>query len=335
MPFTEEQMKQVFDTNIIDFAVRHGFEVEKGDRNTVHVKHSGGLYLFRHGRGYYQFAGEKSGNIIQFAQEYLGASDFKGAVELILGCRACGQTSVPAPPAEKKPRGKLVLPERDRDCNLTLTYLCQTRGIDREIVCTMINQGRVFQAVTRKDGYTFRNCAFVGYDDSGKPRYCSLRACGSSGQFRQDAENSDKTYGFCMEGRSCRVYEFEAPIDAMSHATLCKLYGIDWQADHRVAEGCLSDRALSRYLKHHPEISEIVFCYDNDMDGKDTRGQPRNHGQVQAERSALAFAKAGYKVFIQTPQTKDFNQDLVTFRKMIAHGQVFPEKAEADGMEQV
>ena len=64
-------------------------------------------------------------------------------------------------------------------------------------------------------------------------------------------------------------------------------------------------------------------------------GGSRNHGQVQAERSALAFAKAGYKVFIQTPQTKDFNQDLVTFRKMIAHGQVFPEKAEADGMEQV
>lgn len=50
MPFTEEQMKQVFDTNIIDFVVRHGFEVEKGDRNTVHVKHSGGLYLFRHGQ---------------------------------------------------------------------------------------------------------------------------------------------------------------------------------------------------------------------------------------------------------------------------------------------
>ena len=45
MPFTEEQMKQVFDTNIIDFAVRNGFEIEKGDRNTVHVKNSGGLYF--------------------------------------------------------------------------------------------------------------------------------------------------------------------------------------------------------------------------------------------------------------------------------------------------
>ena len=55
----------------------------------------------------------------------------------------------------------------------------------------------------------------------GKPRYCALRAPGSERKFRQDVENSDKTYGFCMEGRSDRVYEFEAPIDAMSHATLC------------------------------------------------------------------------------------------------------------------
>ncbi len=35
MPFTEEQMKQVFDTNIIDFAVSHGFEVEKKPRGEL------------------------------------------------------------------------------------------------------------------------------------------------------------------------------------------------------------------------------------------------------------------------------------------------------------
>ena len=34
MPFTEEQMQQIYNTNLIDFAVRHGFEIEKGDRNT-------------------------------------------------------------------------------------------------------------------------------------------------------------------------------------------------------------------------------------------------------------------------------------------------------------
>ena len=50
MPFTEEQMRQIYNTNIIDFAVRNGFEIEKSDKATVHVKHNGGLYLFKHGR---------------------------------------------------------------------------------------------------------------------------------------------------------------------------------------------------------------------------------------------------------------------------------------------
>ena len=313
MPFTEEQMRQVFDTNLIDFAVKHGYEIEKGDRNTVHVKHSGGLYLFKHGRGYYQFAGGKSGNIIQFVQEYMGIADFKDAVGFILGCRAYEQTEHYVPVAEKEPKGKLVLPEKDRGCNQTFAYLTKTRGIDCGIVGEMIKQGKIYQTITHKDGYRFKNCAFVGYDENGKARYCALRAPGKDSKFRQDVENSDKTYGFCMEGHSNRVYEFEAPIDAMSHATLCKLYGMDWQEDHRVAEGCLSDKALARYLKLHPEIREIVFCYDNDMDGRDAKGQPHNHGQVQAERSAAVFKKAGYKVYIQTPQGKDFNEDLMVF----------------------
>ncbi len=313
MPFTEEQMKQVFDTNLIDFVVRHGYEIEKGDRNTVHVKHSGGLYLFKHGRGYYQFTGGKSGNIIQFVQEYMGISDFKGAVEFILGCRAYEQTEHFVPMVEKKQKGELVLPERDNGCSQTLAYLTKTRGIDYGIVEEMMKQGKIYQAVTQKGGYTFKNCAFVGCDENGKPRYCALRALGRDSRFRQDVENSDKAYGFCMEGHSSRVYEFEAPIDAMSHATLCKLYDMDWKEDHRVAEGCLSDKALARYLKLHPEIQEIVFCYDNDVDGRDAKGQPHNHGQVQAALSAEAFRKAGYQVYIQTPQGKDFNEDLIMF----------------------
>ena len=121
-----------------------------------------------------------------------------------------------------------------------------------------------------------------------------------------------------MEGRSNRVYEFEAPIDAMSHATLCKLNGIDWQGDHRVAEGCLSDKALYRYLERHPEIDEIVFCYDNDVDGQLPDGTPHNHGQVRAEISAGIFADLGYTTFIQTPNTKDFNKDLMTFLELLA-----------------
>lgn len=49
MPFTEEQMRQIYNTNIIDFAVRNGFEIEKSDKATVHVKHNGERWYYRPG----------------------------------------------------------------------------------------------------------------------------------------------------------------------------------------------------------------------------------------------------------------------------------------------
>lgn len=304
MPFTEEQMKQVFETNLIDFAVQHGFEIEKGDRNTVHVKH---------GRGYYCFSTQQKGNIIDFAKEYLGAIDFKSAVEMILGCEAYANTKSLIEPVEKQARGKLILPKKDNNYDRTIAYLIQARGIDKEIVYDMIKRGKVYGARTVHNGQSFHNCAFVGYDEKGVARYCSLRSPSTGSKFRQDVENSDKTYGFCMEGNSKRVYEFEAPIDAMSHATLCKYYGMDWKKDHRVAEGGLSVQALERYLKIHTEIKEIVFCYDNDRDSVDSNGNPHNHGQIKAKEVALYFREQGYQVAIQTPRNKDFNLDLQEF----------------------
>lgn len=317
MPFTQEQMKQVFDTNLIDFAVQNGFEIEKGDQNAVHVKHYGGLFLFRHGRGYMCFANESKGNIIDFVKEFMGVVDFKSAVETILGCRAYEQTVHFVPSIEKKLRGDLILPPKAKKFDRTIAYLTQTRCIDKEIVYTMINEGKVYQAITEKNGLFFQNCAFVGFDEGGNPRYCALRSPSTDSSFRQDVENSDKTFGFSMEGKSNRVYEFEAPIDAMSHASLCKLNNIDWKEDHRVAEGCLSDKALYRYLERYPEIDEIVFCYDNDKDGKLPDGTLHNHGQIRAEIAAKNLTNSGYKTFIQTPNAKDFNEDLVIYRKLL------------------
>lgn len=311
MPFTEEQMQQIYNTNIIDFAVNNGFEIEKSDKATVHVKNSGGLYLFKHGRGYYSFTEEKGGNIVDFAMNYLGLEKLD-AMERILGSKAYEQTVHTIAPQEKAGRGKMQLPPRDTDDRRVFAYLTKTRKIAPEIVQAMMKQGKVFQSRQEVNGRIRRNCAFVGYDSRGTPRYCALRGPSADSSFRQDMENSDKTYGFLMEGRSRRVYEFEAPIDAMSHATLCKLHGIDWRKDYRISEGCLSDKALKQFLSDHPQVREIVFCYDNDVDGKLADGTPHNHGQIRAAQAKAHFESIGYTVYIQTPTQKDFNKVLTS-----------------------
>ena len=67
------------------------------------------------------------------------------------------------------------------------------------------------------------------------------------------------------------------------------------------------------FLVVNLSLKNKALIYDNDVDGRDAKGQPHNHGQVQAVLSAEAFRKAGYRVYIQTPQKKDFNEDLMAF----------------------
>lgn len=311
LPFTEEEMKQVFATNLIEYAASQGFAVEKADRKTYHVKGNGGLYLFP--KGYHHFSRGESGNIIDFAREYQGLS-FITAVETILGTRAYANTLPPLPPTPE--RRELLLPPKSTDIQQTQQYLTAERCLDPQIVDRLIEQGVIYQAVTKSKGTVFQNCAFVSFDKNGKPRYCSLRGMGSS-RFRQDIVNSDKSYGFTMQGTGNRVFAFESPIDAISHATLMKLNGMDDTKDFRISEGCLSDKALTRFLAANPQISEVVFCFDNDRNGKDHKGNPHNHGQEFAKKCVAKFGAKGYAVYIQTPHRKDFNADLQYIRQSV------------------
>ena len=135
MPFTEEQMRQIYNTNIIDFAVRNGFEIEKSDKATVHVKHNGGLYLFKHGRGYYSFTEERGGDIVEFAMNYLGLKK-REAMEQILGCRAYERTAHVVSPQEKAERGTMVLPPRDTDDRRVFAYVQKELNVDIILIDT-------------------------------------------------------------------------------------------------------------------------------------------------------------------------------------------------------
>ncbi len=332
LPFTEEEMKLVFDTNLIEYARSQGFDVKKADRKTYHIKGYGGLYLFP--KGYKHFSRGEGGNIIDFAREYQGLS-FIRAVENILGTRAYTNTLPPLPTPE---RGELILPEKSAEQASIIGYLTEDRCLDRDTVMKLIEQGKVYGATTKNSkGTVFQNCAFVSFDKDGKPRYCSLRGIGKSG-FRQDVVNSDKSYGFTMSGTGNRVFVFESPIDAISHATLCKLNGMDETRDFRISEGCLSDKALSRFLEDNSQITEIVFAFDNDIDGKDHKGRPHNHGQEYSKKCVNKFRAKGYAVYIQTPERKDFNADLQYIQKSVirklrekqAHSQQRGETKEQD-----
>ena len=159
------------------------------------------------------------------------------------------------------------------------------------------------------------NCVFCGFDENREMKYAAMRSVNQNSSFRQDAIGSDKQYGFCMESTGDDVFVFEAPIDAMSHATLYKLEGLDWKKDSRICLGGVSELALDQYLKTHPGTKNIHFCLDNDKAGiNNIYGVYDEEKEEYTTRSLLEKYKAkGYETSVSLPVLKDYNLDLISY----------------------
>ncbi|MDR1703378.1 MAG: DUF3991 and toprim domain-containing protein [Clostridiales bacterium] len=308
MPYTKEQIAQANSINLIDYAAAHGYQLESGGRKSLHVKHSGGLYLFTDSNKYYHHSTDSTGGPIDFIMQFENMG-FVQAVKHLIGVQPNIGNYTPQLTAVKKDKGAMTLPDKARNYKRVYWYLCTARGIEPEIVSRLMKEKKIYQQAGRG------NCVFVGYDEKGTPRYCSKRGTSLDKPYKGDEDNSDKSYPFSMEGVSNRLYVMESAIDVMSHASLFKLRGLDYTQDHRISLGCLSDRALEWYLSQHPEIKQIIFGLDNDADGRGPDGLPCNHGQEVARKLCERYEKRGYDTAIQTPEAKDFNEDLVNVRK--------------------
>jgi len=226
---------------------------------------------------------------------------FRDAVEAVLG------TATPSPPQARvkltrsaEPPKTLILPEKAGIPLRLYDYLCKRRGIDGEIVSTLLNRDKLYE--DRRG-----NVVFVGYDEYLKPRFASVR--GTHGDFRGDCAGSDKRYGFSISGFSERLYVFESPIDSMSHATLAKMeYGdmAVWEHDSRLSLAGATDTAMPFFLNQHTAVKEIVFCLDNDQAGREA-----------SYALAQKYADKRYSVMIDPPVKKDYNEDLHTFTELI------------------
>ncbi len=225
---------------------------------------------------------------------------FREALEAVAGITPV----VPPPQQAEAPPKILMLPEKRGIPMRLCEYLCCKRGLDANIVNKLIQEEKLYE--DRRG-----NVVFVGHDKSGKARFASLRGTSDDSHFRMDCSGSDKRYSFHMgpSAPSDRLYIFESPIDAMSHASLANAENGDktaWENDRRLSLSGTGDTALASYLNQYEPIRELVFCLDNDEPGRDA-----------ASNLAQKYAQIGYITRIQLPQGKDFNEDLQTYVKQI------------------
>jgi hypothetical protein len=255
---SKDQIARAKEIRIEDYILSH---------EPNNVRRIGGAYYLKdhesleisHGLWNWHSHGVGGKNVIDYLMKVRGY-DFVGAVKELAGedFHAYPITPKARPPTEKKTTERVPfrLPLRNRDNERVIAYL-ESRGIPKPFITEAIERGHLYETAT------YHNVCFIGRDESGKAKFAALR--GTMGNFKRDADGSDKRYGFCLPStaRDCKtVIVFESPIDALSHKVLYP--EID---GFRLSLGGTALAALTHFLEHHKEIKNITVCTDNDEAG--------------------------------------------------------------------
>lgn len=301
--------------SIVEYAERMGLHPVRrgGQRESWTLKEHDSLVIKPDNKHSYQWfiwnsTGQK-GSVIDFAAAINGWSIPQAISELRkeLGSyerppiRAAPPQSAPAQhKPDTKPNTDLTLPAVSRNGQgRVFAYLCKTRGLSGSIVSALVHEKKIYQDIRG-------NAVFVGMDYDGKTKYGTIRGTHSDIQFRGDVSGSDKKIGFSMGlvGESpARLFVCEAPIDAISIASMLEHFGRDPKAYAYLALGGTATNALEYHLAHHPQLKTIYLCQDNDTAGHKSRA---------ACRSLLEQAGFTGQIADKPPISKDFNDDLRT-----------------------
>ena len=229
---------------------------------------------------------------------------FRSAVMLLNEMEFVPFQQARAAAVESSRTREFTLPRPDKNTQAATAYLMH-RGISPKVLRYCVDSGILYQ--TTRGNY--RNCVFVGKDEGCVPRSAFQRGC--QGTYRGDVTGSQKKYGFLMQAENpdCDTVElYEAPIDAMSGATLRQYTDIGkWRSVHYLARGGLNYLPIDYFLQQHPQVKNVVLCFDRD--------EP---GLRFAETVAQRLAERGFNVEKRLPAVgKDYNESLIWYKPKI------------------
>ncbi|HWR18844.1 MAG TPA: DUF3991 and toprim domain-containing protein [Clostridia bacterium] len=191
---------------------------------------------------------------------------------------------------EKRP---FSLPAANFTSNVVIDYLCNKRGLPKEVVLSLISKKLIYESREH------HNAVFVGHDKTGIPRFATIRGCYDK-PFKKDVEGSNKAIGFSIPARdpaADMICVFESAIDAISFGVLNRSTS---GCAHFLSLGGVSPLALDHYLSEHPHIKRVVMCLDNDKGGRKA-----------TEKIKVSLEARDYEVDDMPPRNgKDYNEEL-------------------------
>lgn len=298
---TQEQITQAREADLLHYLLSYESGVLKREgANYRHREHDSLVYVASKNYWYWNSRGRKI-NAVDYLMEIRGYS-FVEAVERLAGCGAPDVTRYSScrgeqrKPAEKKP---FRLPWAKRCATFAVSYL-QRRGIHSDIISRCMRLGLFYESRYNNEAV----CVFAGRDDAGTGRFACVRSI--AGDLKKDISGSDKRFSFCYppdQPDSRHLAVFEAPIDALSHASLQKLEGWQWNG-YRLSLGGTSPVALIAFLERHPEITRVALYLDNDLAGRTNARKIRTLLKADQKFSKL-------RVSVNPPRCgKDYNEKL-------------------------
>ena len=230
------------------------------------------------------------GDAVDFVRRFYNL-DYREAV-LTLTSMGVSVIREPVEPFAQKP---LQIPAKYENMRRVYGYLLQRRGIDKEVLDAFSYRGLVYECER------YHNAVFVGTDKAGKVRHIHKRSTAAQGGFKGNAPGSEPEYSFHWHGGGDVLYLFEAPIDMLSFISMFKHC---WKSQSYAASCGVSDKVLWQMLKDGPHIKKVYICFDND--------EP---GQQAAQRISREMTEKNIWHEIYPPEKKDWNEDLLAWRK--------------------
>lgn len=288
--FTNEEIEMANNKSILEYIKLSNLETIKAGK-TIKVKGYGGLYIDPLNNRWNCFSERKGGGIIQLVM-FLENKTWVESVKGLLGKENEIKTFHKNKNTYKEVRKEFILPKKNSTFNHAIAYLIKTRKINKDIVYKFIKNKTLYEDVKR-------NCVFIGNDESGNPKYAGIRGTNTDVPFKGEIEGSNKAFSFNLKGNSNSIYVFESPIELMSYLTLNRELE---DKDYFLSLGCLAPVALEKYLSNNKEIENISLCLNNDKWGR------------KASKEIKELFDKEYKVSIELPNLKDWNDELVNLK---------------------
>ena len=266
MRVTDEQKERAAYVNLPQFLMAHGFDLKKVGREYVWKDHDS-LHIKDNGPGergqWFRFRENKGGDNIGFLREYMDMS-FIDAVEALTG-EHIDRTYTPSRTYESKPVQQTArehsLAEAD-NARRVFAYLCKTRGLDYDLVASLVRQGVITQE--EKTG----NVLFKYFGTDGKVIGAEKVGTSTDHKFKGIATGSAAGHGFeVVRGTGEKAFFFESAIDMLSYLQMhdkeltdCRLVSM---------MGVKPNIVLDTMLRHNISPENVFLCSDNDSAGND------------------------------------------------------------------